>query len=245
MDQAQVGSDLAVELAVTTGRGRMRSRGFVAGLLAGALLFVAAPGWANTITFGLNVEFSNGQAPGGPTPWVTAVFDDSFGGPNTVRLTMSATNLLGNGGGAEFINEMSFNFDPALDPTQLSITLVSAVGIGNTVVSTGVDAFQADGDGFFDIMFDFPQSNSRSGRFTNGEVAVYDITYTGPIDASSFNFFSVMGGGQGTFLAAAHINNATGPGSGGSGWIGVVPEPSTALLLAGGLLGLGWLGRRS
>ena len=48
-------------------------------------------------------------------------------------------------------------------------------------------------------------------------------------------FFSDEGGGQGTFLAAAHIQRINGNDS---GWIGVVPEPSTASLLALGLVGL-------
>jgi hypothetical protein len=199
---------------------------------------------AATITYGLDIEFSGGQAPAGPTPWVTAQFDDSIGGPNTVRLTMSATNL----SGSEYIAEMSFNFDPALDPTQLTFTDVSSPSVGATTVSTGVDAFKADGDGFFDIFFDFPPPpGSAAARFGPGEVVVYDITYTSAIDVNSFAFLSEMGGGTGSYFAAAHVQNTTGAGTGGSGWIGatVVPEPASALLLGGGLLALGvWRKRR-
>lgn len=213
-----------------------------------AVVVVGTRAQATTITLGLDFEFSGGQAPAGSTPWVTAQFDDSVGGPNTVRLTMSAVNLSGYGSNPELIAEMSFNFDPALDPTQLTFTDVSSPTVGTTVVSTGVDAFKADGDGFFDILFDFPPPpGNTSSRFGPGEVVVYDLTYTSPIDVNSFAFLSSMGGGTGSYYAAAHIQNTTGAGTGGSGWIGatVVPEPASALLLGGGLLALGvWRKRR-
>lgn len=68
---------------------------------------------ATTLVLGLNTEFSGGTAPSGTAPWITATFDDSFGGPNTVRLTMSANNLVG----TENVKGWYFNFDPALNPT--------------------------------------------------------------------------------------------------------------------------------
>lgn len=77
------------------------------------------------------------------------------------------------------------------------------------------------------------------GRFTSGDVVIYEIFYSGGnIAASSFDFFSDEGAGQGTFVAAARVQNTTGPGTGGSGWIGVVPEPGTGALVALGLTAL-------
>lgn len=213
-----------------------------------ALAFVVASslagsGRAATLTFGLDVEFSGGTAPGGPTPWVTASFDDSFGGPNTVRLTMSAANLLG-GSGGENIALFHFNFDPVLDPTQLVFTAISNATAVPNAINTGVDAFVADGDGRFDIQFDFPPPPGQgAARFTGGETVVYDLTYIAPIDVNSFNYSSVMGGGNGSYLAAAHILR-TPNGGNDSGWIGAVPEPGTASLLGLGLAGLAFARRR-
>jgi hypothetical protein len=197
---------------------------------------------AASITFDLTVEFSGGMTPGGTPPYASATIDDSFGGPNGVRLTMSAANLVG----AESIVGWYFNFDPALDPTLLGFAVVGTPGSTPNAILTGADAFQADGDGFFDILFDFPPPpGSTAARLTSGETVVFDITYTGPIDVSSFNFGSTPGGGNGSFLSAAHVTRIANGNDGNSGWVGAVPEPATALLLGTGLLALGALGRRS
>jgi hypothetical protein len=208
-------------------------------LVGSVLLGVPTLAQGATLTLGLDFEFSAGTPPAGTAPWITATFDDSFGGPNTVRLFLTAPNLVG----TENVKEWNFNFDPSLDPTLLSFSVVGVPGSVPNAINTGVDAFQADGDGMYDIQFDFPPPpGSFAARFTTGETVVYDLTYISPISASSFNFFSTPGGGQGTFLSAAHIQ-MIGAGS-DSGWIGVVPEPSTASLFALGLAALA-LRRRS
>ena len=217
-----------------------------AGTLLGLLAWLgAAPAASATLDFGLDIEFSGGQAPAGPSPWVTASFDDATGDPTSVLLTIAAPGLMG-GANGEYMAEISFNFDPVLDPTLLSFVAVDTLDIGATTVGTGANLFMSDGDGDFDIMFDFPPPpGTPAGRFTGGDAVTYEIFYAGGnIDVSSFDFFSDMGGGQGTFLAAAHVQNTTGAGSGGSGWIGAVPEPATAGMVAMGVIVLGCARRR-
>ena len=217
------------------GRGRS---GLALGVALGVCLLAAPPASAVTITFDLDFEFSNGTPPEGPTPWTTITIDDAAdpGGANSVRVTVSNVNLTD----AEAVTEISLNFDPLLDPTQVTFTAVSTSAVASVGFSTGVDAFMADGDGKFDILLDLPPPpGNATGRFTAGETIVFDLTYVAPITASSFDFPSASGGGQGTFRAAAHVQGI-GEGDEDSGWIGDadVPEPGTLGPMGLGLLAL-------
>jgi hypothetical protein len=175
---------------------------------------------SGSITINLDTEFSGAADPQGATPWLTAVFQDQGGG--VVRLTMSTANLVG----TEFVGVWNFNLNPALDPTLLAFSAVNIAAVSPdfvvaTDIDTGVDAFRPDGDGFFDIEFDFPQSSSAN-RFTAGESVVVDITYTGvgTFNETSFNVESADGPGMspGPFHSAAHVQSiSVAPGS---GWIG-------------------------
>ncbi len=100
--------------------------------------------------------------------------------------------------------------------------------------------FKPDGDGDYDILFDFPPPpGDYTSRFTTGETVTYDITYFSPIDISSFNFLSEGKDNKGSYFAAAHIQGINGNRS---GWIGaststVIPEPiSSFLFVIGGTL---------
>jgi hypothetical protein len=205
----------------------------VASIVISGLLLSASAVSAATLTLGLGIPFSGADQPAGTAPWITATFDDSFGDANTVRLTLSATNLVDEEG----VTEWFFNFDPSLVPTLLTFTVVDNSDSVPNAINTGVDSFMANGDGMYDILFDLPPPGGAfEPRLTAGEAIIYDIGYVSPITVASFDFFSAVGGGQGYFTSAASIQGI-GPSGDGSGWI-AVPEPSTALLVASGLIGL-------
>jgi hypothetical protein len=208
--------------------------GWLALLALLALPTLSTGASATTLSFDLDFEFSGAQEPAGPSPWVNLTFDDSINPSNTVRLTISNVGITA----AEFVAAVYVNFNPALDIGQLGVSPVD-VSASSPSVSTGADAFKADGDGFFDILFDFPPPpGSAAAKFTAGESVVFDLTYPAAISVSDFDFDSAPGGGNGSYRAAAHVLGIAG---GGSGWVGngAVPEPATGILL--GLAGLGLL----
>jgi hypothetical protein len=214
---------------------------------AAALLSLASISQASTVTFNLGSVFSaNAVAPNGPSPYLTAVIDDG-GSSGSVTLTMTVASTVG---GAT-VDEMYLNFNPSLDLSQLSFsydgtsTGPAASGGGTNGIYTGTDAFQADGDGKYDILFDFPPPpGTQSARWQAGETVSYTITSTQAITASSFAFLSAPGGNAaGPFYAAAHFQQ-TGPTGGDSAWVGAVPVPAALWLFGSGLLALTGIARR-
>jgi hypothetical protein len=197
-----------------------------------------------TLSFTLHDEFSGGDQPLG-----SVKTDFTTIAPGTVDLTISS--LLQ---GSEFMSEISFNLDPTLNPTSLAFALQSSSGgflvPGSNDILTGVNAFQADGDGKYDILFDFaPPPGGTSNVFDNSESVTFRITGIATLTEDSFNFLSAPAGGHGPFLAAAHIQGV-GPSASGSGWIapnggnGVPDGGTTVMLLGTALASLGALRRR-
>jgi hypothetical protein len=183
----------------------------------------------NIITMGADYEYSGGTAPAGTAPWITATFDDG-GGTGSVTMTLSAANLTG----PESVELWYFNLDPNLDPGSLTFSTPTKTGTFETpTVSTGINAYMADGDGNYDIQIAFNHTDGDDKRFTVGDSISYNITRAG-LTANSFNFLSDPAGGHGPYIMAAHVQN-TPNGGGGSGWVTQIPEPSTLVLFGLGL----------
>ncbi len=140
---------------------------------------------------------------------------------------MSTSGLVG----SEKVTGWYFNVDPTL--TSLAIDYVSGQ-VASATDHTQND-HKADGDGKYDILFEFPTSGDVFGA---GETSVWKFTATG-LTANSFDFLSAPAGGHGPFLVAAHVQSIG--TSGGSGWItgekadSAVPEPTTMALVAAGI----------
>ena len=191
---------------------------------------------AATVTFNYDQSFG-AVPPIGPSPYATAVFDDG-GSAGSVTLTMSVAGSVGEAD----ITGMYFNL---VDDTQatldgLSFAHVSGPAANSTDATT--NAHKADGDGFYDILFDFPPPGGQA-NFHAGGISVYNITGI-DLTANDFNVFGEAGSGAGNpgpFLSVARFQSTPG---GGSDWVGAVPVPAAVWLFGSGLLGLVGVARR-
>ena len=197
------------------------------------LVTMTASVQGETLTFELSIEISGATPPDGPTPWLTATFDDG-GTAGSVDLTLETTNLVE----VEHVKVWLFNLNPAFDAADLaSLTFTETDRTGTfgvPTISKAIDGFPADGDGYFDIEIALAQP--ASPHFGVGDKVEYTITGIGSLTAGSFNFVSTPDGSPGIFTTAAHVGS-TGIDDEQSGWISV-PEPSSFFLLCMGAFGV-------
>lgn len=198
-----------------------------------------------SVVYGFDNAFSTGSPPGPPpsgtAPWVTTTFqnDASAGG---VLLTISGADLAG----SEKLDTLYFNLNPADNVNNLTFAFQSEASPNGNVpaqatISTGEDAFMADGDGKYDISFAFSTANQAS--FMNGDSITYLISGISGLTAADFDYLSTPAGGAGPFYAAAHIQ-AIGSGATGA-WVDpAVPEPAAFGFVAAALAVVVTLRRR-
>lgn len=216
-------------------------------VVAVALLFVAAmtlPANADlTYYFGDYNMFGAPQA-GGVAPsgtWATATFIDVS--PDNVQLTLSVTNNITS---AENIGAFYFNYSG--DQSGLMWTAVDTSASTPAIGTAG--SYQADGDGLYDIVFNFPPPPGGSAKFQAGESVIYNISGTG-LSASGFYELATPGTSDvGPFYAVAKLGGipcgdtsdpncqqgTTSAWSSGT----IVPEPVSSTLFIVGACALGF-----
>src|SRR6266436_5839343 len=223
---------------------RIFPTGLIVILIVVALLSPTKSSAASGITYQFDNEFSSGTPPAGPAPWVTATIQTVTSG--TVLLTVANNGLIG----SEFVSGFYLNLNTNFNPINLSFSYVSSSGsflipnVGSGTIELGTDSFKADGDGKYDVLFDF--STSSGTTFGAGDSVTYQLSGIAGLTADDFVYLSAPNGGHGPFYAAAHVQGI-GTDGGFSGWVDpslgaqpiLVPEPASGVLLA---LSLGFLG---
>lgn len=218
--------------------------------IAAALMGMSFLANAETYSYVFSDQFSGDAFAGGtpgPKPWASLSFSDvSANLSDGVRLVLS----LNSNAGFRNVTEFDFNYGTnpisAADNTalgQLGFTYVSGQA-AKAPILTEADSFQADGDGKFDIQFNFEPSSGPliANQFTPGESLTYLITGSG--GASFFNNISLTGGGNGTWYAALHAIAPTSTQSGYLGATAPIPEAETYAMLLAGLGLMGFVARR-
>jgi hypothetical protein len=164
---------------------------------------------AFALQFNLTGEFSGGTSPTGSTPWGTVnITDDGKG----VYVTLSIAN-----NNISRLTEWYLNFNPSKTVSKLSFSAVNTSDVFLWGANTGVNAFKADGDGTYDIRFQF---SSFINPFDSSDTLKFRISSRDGADLNpeDFDYVSV-GGAKGGFHTAAQVQMG-GICGGSTGWLG-------------------------
>lgn len=209
------------------------SRGGTLALLFVALWWVApAPAQAASVTYALDYIFS--PATGSVAPLGTVTLTDLG-----TAVKFDVKNLAGAG---TKLDSLYFNFaQGAINPNQLTFSNVSISSYTYTTLlapttGTTVNGLKADGDGYFDGKFEFTGNNFLG----HNQTLSFQLSAASQnLGLEDFHFFSLPGGGSGSYIMASHIKNM--PYTGNSVWAGTVaavPLPGALLLFGSGLMGM-------
>ena len=173
-----------------------------------------------------------GSAPGLTNgPWIDAVFQNAA--PGNVRLTISNLNL----SGSENVGDLYFNLNPLVNPNKLRFRVIGGSGgFDAPKFSSGKDAFNAGGEGKYDLRLSFTQTGTPGNRFGAGEYLVCDFFGFPSLTVADFAHLCTPLGANSAFFAAADLQRIGGCSM--SGWLDAktvspmtVPEPSAGVLL--------------
>ena len=196
-------------------------RVFVAAVLAVALAAGLAPTAGADVIYDFTgaSEFSGSGAPSFVGTVKVTISDT---GPGAIAIDVEVSGLAGGS-----LKSLYLNIDGLTQTTGGPVAAGGTMPVGTTV-DLSLDAFKADGDGFFDLLFAFPGVGiSADGTYSGGFIGTL-------FTSADFDALSAPGGGHGPFKAAIHVGDVGGGAN--SGWYAPgqgtppIPEPGTFVL---------------